>query len=97
MILLINLIYLLSVLSKSTQCSVKAIDNELACGEKSREYMKDAVRGFAGEMFDLFCGSDYQWGSPSCNKVTSTLPQLSPKTKRPLSIFPVVLEMMEKF
>lgn len=84
-------------MSKSTQCSVGAIDGEPACDQKSKEYMKEAVRGFSGEISELFCGNDLQWGSAKCQRVTKELAHIDAKTKRPLSVFPVVLEMMEKF
>ncbi len=86
-----------SFLSKSTQCSTKAIDSEEVCDDKSKDYMKEAIRGFSGEVFDLFCGNDLHWESQNCQKVTKNLPLIDNKTKRPLSVFPVVLEMMERF
>ena len=60
--------------------------------------MKEAIRGFSGEVFDLFCGNDLHWESQNCQKVTKNLPQIDfSVTKKPLSVFPVVLEMMDRF
>src|SRR5689334_21418118 len=58
-----------SFLSKSTQCSTRAIDSESLCDDKSKDYMKEAIRGFSGEVFDLFCGNDLHWESHNCQKV----------------------------
>ena len=66
------------------------------CDDKSRAYMKEAIKGFSGEVFDLFCGNDLLWDSHNCKKVTKNLP-VDLKTKKPLSVLPIVLEMMERF
>lgn len=86
----------ISFISKSTQCSNGAINGDNKCNDKSRAYMKDAVKGFSGEVFDLFCGNDLLWDSHNCKKVTQNL-SLDLKNKKPLSVLPIVLEMMERF
>lgn len=85
-----------SFISKSTQCSTSALAEEGQCDDKSRAYMKEAIVGFSSEVFDLFCGNDLVWDSHNCKKVTKNLPA-EPKAKKPLSVLPVVLEMMERF
>ena len=85
-----------SFISKSTQCSSKAIDEEPKCDEKSRIYMKEAIKVFSSEVFDLFCGNDLIWDSHECKKVTKNLP-VELKSKKPLSVLPIVMDMMDRF
>lgn len=58
--------------------------------------MREAIKGYSGEVFDLFCGNDLLWDSNHCKKVTKNLP-VDSKNKKPLSVLPIVLEMMERF
>lgn len=86
----------ISFISKSTQCSTSAISEEDKCDDRSRTYMREAIKGYSGEVFDLFCGNDLLWDSNHCKKVTKNLP-VDSKNKKPLSVLPIVLEMMERF
>lgn len=83
-------------ISKSTQCSTSAISEEEKCDDRSRTYMREAIKGYSGEVFDLFCGNDLLWDSHNCKKVTKNLP-VDAKSKKPLSVLPIVLDMMERF
>lgn len=87
---------LISFISKSTQCSTSAISEEEKCDDRSRTYMREAIKGYSGEVFDLFCGNDLLWDSHNCKKVTKNLP-VDAKSKKPLSVLPIVLDMMERF
>ena len=58
--------------------------------------MREAIKGYSGEVFDLFCGNDLLWDSHNCKKVTKNLP-VDAKSKKPLSVLPIVLDMMERF
>lgn len=59
--------------------------------------MKEAINVFSGEVFDLFCGNDLMWESSKCKKIIETIPNNMNDNDKPLSVLPIVLEMMEQF
>ena len=103
------LIFFVAILTKITACSrpqAAPQNRELitslrtAVSARKTDWLEINVkkiedRRAAGEVSDLFCGNDLTWGSSQCSKFVKTLP--TETKKKPLSVLPVVLEMMERF
>ncbi|XP_074596664.1 uncharacterized protein LOC141851775 [Brevipalpus obovatus] len=82
-------------LSKLEKCSKKAIDGK--CSSDQSEYTSRAMKHLRGDILDLFCDQELAWGSPKCKNMISKLGDRELKEKKPQSVLPVILNLMERY
>ena len=82
-------------LSKLEKCSKSAIENK--CPPNQTEYTSKAMRNLRGDVLDLFCDHELEWGTAKCDEFVSNLPVKEIKTKKPDSVLPVILNLMNRY
>ncbi|RWS25281.1 hypothetical protein B4U80_05737 [Leptotrombidium deliense] len=92
--MVVTLLYVNSYLSKLDRCSDGIIES--ICNGTSVSYLKNILSGYQGEINDLVCNQGLRWGSKTCNSLTKNLKAVDSKVKKPLSVIPIILDLMKR-